>query len=194
MLNADWARFFKQNNFLIGISLDGPEDLHNALRYTARGAPVHDKVLRNAKMLVQEGVEVNILAVVSRAAESMPEEIYEFIKLFAPLRFKGALYEGGIRTPLIAWWPGKIQAGRKSSELTASWDFLATAAELGGTAAPRPDGVSLVPTLLGQGNQTSHQHLYWEKPTPSGLGQAVRRGPWKLIRTEQSRASLSSTT
>jgi len=80
LLNAEWASFFRRNNFLIGLSMDGPEDLHNALRYTSRGAHVHDKVLRNAKMLVEAGVEVNILAVVSRAAEVMPEEIYEFIK------------------------------------------------------------------------------------------------------------------
>jgi uncharacterized protein len=80
LLTPEWARFFRENKFLIGLSLDGPQDLHNALRYTAVGGHVHDKVLKNAKMLIQEGVEVNILAVVSRDSAAMADEIYDFIK------------------------------------------------------------------------------------------------------------------
>jgi len=92
---------------------------------------------------------------------------------------KGSLYEGGIRVPLIARWPGKVPAGRVSDFATAFWDFLPTAAELAEVSAPtRIDGISIVPTLLGH-DQKPHEYLYWERPTPAKLTRAVRLGDWK---------------
>jgi len=102
-----------------------------------------------------------------------------------PLRgIKRDLYEGGIRVPLIARWKGAIEPG-SSDHLCASWDWLATAAELVGGQAPDSDGISLLPTLRGMpGSQKKHQYLYWEF-FERGFQQAVRAGDWKAVRRKQ---------
>jgi arylsulfatase A-like enzyme len=95
--------------------------------------------------------------------------------------FKRFLYEGGIREPMIARWPGKVPAGKVSDFQWAFWDFLPTAAELAGAKTPeRLDGISVVPTLLGK-EQKPHEYLYWEFYSP--FQQAVRLGDWKGYRT-----------
>jgi arylsulfatase A len=93
---------------------------------------------------------------------------------------KQDVYEGGIRVPFIARWPGHIPAGRISSLPCAFWDVLPTLADLGGATTPTGlDGVSLVPTLEGRPDaQQSRPYLYWEF---SGH-QAVRLGDWKAVR------------
>ncbi|MCB1228468.1 MAG: sulfatase-like hydrolase/transferase, partial [Verrucomicrobiales bacterium] len=101
-----------------------------------------------------------------------------------PLRgIKFELYEGGIRCPFIAWWPGTISAGTESHHISAQWDMLPTFADLAGTTAPEGvDGLSMAPLLTGHADsQPSHDHLYWEAYN-SGGQQAVRRGPWKAVR------------
>ncbi len=101
-----------------------------------------------------------------------------------PLRgTKRDLYEGGIRVPLIARWPGRIQPGTTSAHVSAFWDFLPTAAELAGASVPdHLDGISYLNALTGDGAaQAVHDYLYWEF-TEQGGKQAVRRGDWKGIR------------
>ncbi len=100
-----------------------------------------------------------------------------------PLRGgKRDLYEGGIRVPFIASWPGKIAPGTTSDLVSAFWDFPATACELAGLKPlPKTDGISMVPTLLGRGSQKQHGSLYWEFYEQGGK-QAVRAGDWKAIR------------
>lgn len=95
---------------------------------------------------------------------------------------KGALYEGGIRVPLIAWWPGQVRAGTESDHIGYLGDFMATFADLANTSPPDSiDSISLLPTLLGHpAEQKKHDYLYWEFP-PS-LTQAVRMGKWKAVR------------
>jgi arylsulfatase A len=97
---------------------------------------------------------------------------------------KGELYEGGLRAPFLARWPGHIAPG--TSELVcASWDVLATCAELAGFPVPEgSDGLSLAPTLLGRpAEQAAHGYLYWEHmPRGESHGQALRRGDWKALR------------
>ncbi len=96
--------------------------------------------------------------------------------------YKQDLYEGGIRTPLIARWPGRIQAGSTSNHIGALWDILPTLCEVAGSPAPTDiDGLSLAPTLLGQPGQKSHEYLYWEYHSQGGA-QAVRFGDWKAVR------------
>ena len=96
---------------------------------------------------------------------------------------KGSVYEGGIRTPMIVRWPGRVKAG--SVNKTAVWyfaDFLPTAAELAGAKPPASlDGVSVVPTLLGKQQDLSQRFLYWESHA-RGFHQAARRGDWKAVR------------
>ena len=100
----------------------------------------------------------------------------------APLRGqKRDMYEGGIRVPMIVRWPGHIKAGSVSHQPWAFWDFLPTAAEIAGAPAPKNiDGISILPTLLGQ-PQKQHEYFYWEfhEHVPK---QALRTGDWKAVR------------
>jgi len=76
---------------------------------------------------------------------------------------KRDVYEGGIHMPAIAWWPGHIAAGSSTQLLSGLWDWLPTFAEAAGVTPPGSiDGVSLLPTLLGQGKQQTHPYLYFE--------------------------------
>ncbi|HEV7282925.1 MAG TPA: arylsulfatase [Pirellulaceae bacterium] len=92
---------------------------------------------------------------------------------------KGSLYEGGIRAPMIASWKGVIEEGVATDQVGAHWDLFATFCDLQRVARPADqDGVSLLPTLTGQGEQERHDALYWEL----GPQQAIRVGDWKLYR------------
>ncbi|WP_425236838.1 arylsulfatase [Ulvibacterium sp.] len=95
---------------------------------------------------------------------------------------KRDLYEGGIRVPMIAHWPGTIEPDRKTDHLSAFWDILPTLAELAGAEIPKDiDGISMVPTLKGINEQQKHNHLYWEFHEQNGK-QAIRFDDWKGIR------------
>lgn len=101
-----------------------------------------------------------------------------------PLRGKkGQLYEGGIRTPMIVRWRGRIPANVVSDQVWYFADFMPTVAELVGVKAPSDiDGVSILPTLLGEEQSLNERFLYWEH-FGSGFQQAVRVGNWKAIRS-----------
>jgi len=97
---------------------------------------------------------------------------------------KRDLYEGGIRVPMIVWWPGSIKPGTVSDQVFTFWDFLPTAAAIAGVKPPENiDGISLLPTLLGQKQTNQHEFLYWEFHE-KGTKQAVRMGDWKAVRLE----------
>lgn len=102
-----------------------------------------------------------------------------------PLRgFKRDMYEGGIRVPFIARWPGKVPAGKTSDALLAFWDMLPTFAELAG-AKPPPgiDGKPAVDALLGGQRASPHEYLYWDYGHTRGrFLQGVRLGVWKGVR------------
>jgi arylsulfatase A-like enzyme len=101
-----------------------------------------------------------------------------------PLKgYKRDLYEGGIRVPMIAVWNGKIVAGSETDHISAFWDVFPTVAEISGASAPEDiDGISFLPTLLGnEKEQKEHEFLYWEFHERGGR-QAVRKGNWKLVR------------
>lgn len=97
---------------------------------------------------------------------------------------KRDMYEGGIRVPLIARWPGRVQAGAETDHVCAFWDFFPTAAELAGLPKPKGlDGISYAPTLLGRGGQREHDYLYWDYGhVRKVFKQAVRTGNWKGVR------------
>ncbi|AHG89762.1 sulfatase [Gemmatirosa kalamazoonensis] len=95
---------------------------------------------------------------------------------------KRDLYEGGVRVPMIAWWPGHVAAGGTSDQVWALWDVLPTVADLAGARTPEGlDGISMVPSLTGRGTQKQHDTLYWEF-YEQGSSQAVRAGRWKGVR------------
>lgn len=110
----------------------------------------------------------------------------DFFNTEARLRgLKRALYEGGMRVPYIAYWPGTIEAGAVSNIQAAGWDMMPTFVELLGKDETwrdeAMDGISILPTLTGKGHQEEHDFLYWEFHEEGGR-QAVRAGDWKLIR------------
>jgi uncharacterized protein len=80
LLDDEWCQFFKENNYLIGISIDGPARLHDAYRVDKGGAPTFDKVLRGLRLLQKHGVEYNILTTVNRSNGDHPLEVYRFLR------------------------------------------------------------------------------------------------------------------
>lgn len=100
-----------------------------------------------------------------------------------PLRGrKGSVFEGGIRVPLIAWWPGCVTPGRTSEHVSALWDVFPTLIDIAGARRPPGlDGLSFANEIRGVGDQPRHAYLFWEFPGYGGQ-QAVRLGEWKGIR------------
>ncbi len=122
---------------------------------------------------------------------------HEFFDSNGPLNgYKRSMHDGGIRVPMIARWPGKIEPGTVTDHPSAFWDFLPTACELAGVAPPHPydasqrmgiDGISYLPTLLGKPDQQSrHEYLYWaSQEGTTSIG--VRMGTWKLVQYRQNK-------
>ncbi len=80
LLDDAWCRFFKENDFLVGISIDGSQPFHDACRKTAAGGPTFEAVMRGVELLKKYGVEYNAMGVVSSANAAHPEEFYRFFK------------------------------------------------------------------------------------------------------------------
>ena len=80
LLDDDWCEFFRKNNFLIGLSLDGPRELHDAYRVDKTGKPTFDRVMRAARLLRDHKVDYNILATVHAANADHPLEVYRFLR------------------------------------------------------------------------------------------------------------------
>ncbi|MEJ7713454.1 MAG: arylsulfatase [Pyrinomonadaceae bacterium] len=114
----------------------------------------------------------------------------EFFNSNGELRgIKRDLYEGGIRVPFIARWPGQVKAGTVNPHQLAFWDMLPTFAELAGARAPaKLDGISQRATLMNQ-KQKSHDYLYWEF-FEGGFTQAVRMGDWKGVKLPRKSVEL----
>ncbi len=96
---------------------------------------------------------------------------------------KRSLTEGGIRVPMIASWPAKISPNSQSSFVGGFWDVMPTLAQLAGVSDKVPqgiDGISFVPTLLGQRDQLQHDHVFWAFYEQGGA-RALRKGPWKVV-------------
>jgi uncharacterized protein len=80
LLDDAWCAFFKENNFLIGISIDGPRALHDTYRVDKGGGPTFDRVMRGLRLLQKHGVEYNILTAVNRVNADHPLEVYRFLR------------------------------------------------------------------------------------------------------------------
>ena len=79
LLNEEWCQFLKSHRFLVGLSIDGPRDLHDAYRVTKGGGPTFDKVFAAAKLLKKRGVKFNTLTVVNRLNVKRPLDVYRFL-------------------------------------------------------------------------------------------------------------------
>jgi arylsulfatase A-like enzyme len=109
----------------------------------------------------------------------------DFFRSAGPFRgHKRLLYEGGLRVPLLARWPGAIAPGSVSDTVAAGWDLLPTLAELAGAPVPADlDGLSLAPVLRGRPRAREHEFLYWDYGhAREAFLQAVRAGGWKAVR------------
>jgi len=126
-------------------------------------------------------------AIADRRSNIYPDDTLQYIATSnAPLRGeKGTLYEGGIREPLIVYWPDKVEAGSVSNALVTSVDFLPTFADIGWVKLPTDqifDGKSMLPQLLGAAPDDDRV-LYWHYPVyhHDVPASAIRQGDWKLI-------------
>ncbi len=150
--------------------------------YAAMVALVDKDVGRVMQKLKDLGIDNKTLVIFSSDNGANPEFIESLGSTGGLRGYKRLLYEGGMRTPFIARWPGKIQPGTTSDVLTSFVDFLPTAADLVGVPVPKGlDGHSIAPTLLGKGQQVPHESLYFEIYEPY-FQQAVRMGDWKGYR------------
>ncbi len=80
LLTDEWCQFFKENNWLVGVSIDGPQDFHDEYRHTPTGGPSWKKVMKGISLLNRHGVEWNALAVVNDYNADFPLEFYRFFK------------------------------------------------------------------------------------------------------------------
>jgi arylsulfatase A-like enzyme len=128
------------------------------------------------------GLENNTLVIFTSDNGPAGERTHESLQRFAavgPLSGrKGSLYEGGIRVPMIAWWPGTIPAGTTSNATVTAWDELSTLAELTDSSAKfESDGMSFAPVLKGASDPGKERFLYWQFRDQV----AVRYGDWKFL-------------
>ena len=135
--------------------------------------------------LKEKGLDKNTLVIFTSDNGPHVEGGADPVFFHSSAGFKGVkrdLYEGGIREPFAARWPGVINPGTKNDHIGAFWDILPTFAELAGTKLiSQTDGISFVPSIRGKGVQKKHNHLYWEFHEQGGR-QAVRQGNWKAVR------------
>lgn len=119
---------------------------------------------------------------------------YDFFASVGELRgLKGSLYEGGVRVPTIARWPGHIPAGTTSDRVSGFEDWMPTLMDLVGEQDRIPDGIdgiSMAPTLLGK-EQEPRPYLYREFPAYGGQ-QSIRVGDWKAIRQNMSKGIIKT--
>lgn len=153
--------------------------------YAAMVSYLDHQVGEVMEKLNELGIAENTLILFTSDNGSYAEGGYHYSMLDSNAPFRGGkrdLYEGGIRVPLIARWPGVVSSGETSDHISGFQDMMPTFAELAGIEPlAGKDGLSMVPVLTGQGDQSEHDYLYWEFHEQGGK-QAVRKGDWKAVR------------
>lgn len=203
LVSADAVEFVKKNRerpFFLYLS-------HPAPHFPWQGPDDADKVIRPKKPEWQEGDRETYVAMVERMDEGIGDLLATLDELDltertlvvftsdngghtysrnAPLRdYKGSLFEGGIRVPCIARWPGVIPAGEISAQVGITMDWTATFAALAGASSESDEGKDLTPILSGT-TERIERTLFWrKKPGPKrkkvDLERAVRKGDWKYL-------------
>ncbi len=164
--------------------------------YAAMVTQMDDSVGQIVSLVDKLGLKENTLIIFTsdngptfRRLGGSDSDFFKSAGIFKGL--KGSLYEGGIRVPTVAKWPGKINPGTTSDHVSAFWDWLPTLSEVAGGQTPKNiDGISMLPVMEGK-EQKKHNYLYWEFPS-YGVQQAVRMGNWKGIRQKMSKAKKSA--
>ncbi|WDE99323.1 arylsulfatase [Lentisphaera profundi] len=195
-LHEKWSKVFPQFNHIIGKYGAGKDELSPDVKNPIAGFAAMiehlDNQVGDLLTLLQElDVDNNTLILFSSDNGAHREGGHDpdFWNSNGPLRgIKRDLYEGGIRTPLLARWPEKIKAGTVSNHISAFWDVLPTMAEITKQKNPiQTDGLSFFSSLLSKASQQKqHKYLYWEhrnyKPD-----RALRMGKWKAVMQRQGR-------
>lgn len=183
---APFRKKFPQFEDKIG-KYSGPEVKNPIAAFAGMMTQLDDGVGQILDLLKELQIDENTLVLLSSDNGPHKEGGHDpdFFDSNGPLRgYKRDLTEGGIRVPLLARWPGTIEAGSVSDLISAHWDMLPTFTELAGAETPDGiDGISMVPTLTGEGVQKKHDYLYWEFYERGGK-RAVRWGSWKAVQLE----------
>ena len=180
---APWRKKFPQFEDRIG-KYKGPQ-VKNPIAAFAGMMTLMDDGVGQLMTLLQD-LDIDDNTIVLFTSDNGPHKEGGHDPIFfdsnGPLKgHKRDLYDGGIRAPLIARWPGKIKAGTTSDMVSAHWDMLPTFCEIAGTDSPSGiDGISMVAELTGTGTQRQHEFLYWEFYERGGK-RAVRFGDWKAV-------------
>ncbi len=145
---------------------------------------IDNAVATIAQKLREKGLLENTLVIFTSDNGPHEEGGYKpsMLDSSGPLRgHKRDLFEGGIRVPFIAHWPASIRPAQTSAQPSAFWDFPPTACEVADITPPLDtQGISYLPTLLGEGSQATHESLYWEFHE-KGNRRALRSGDWKIV-------------
>ena len=195
VLHEKWRKVYPQFDSRIGRYGAGPgevtPDVKNPIAgYAAMMENLDNQIGELFTLLRDLGADENTLILFTSDNGCHREGGHDpnFWDSNGPLRgIKRDLYEGGIRTPFMVRWPVKIEPGATSGHISAFWDMLPTMAELTGQPVPaQADGISMLPALLGKGEQTSHPYIYHEfiraghRPYSS---RSLRQGDWKVVQT-----------
>jgi len=188
-LHEKWRKKFPQFDKKVGKYKAGPgefcPDVINPIAgFAAMMEHLDNEVGQILDLLAELGIDDNTLVMFASDNGAHREGGHDpaFWNSTGGLRgYKRDMHEGGIRSPLLARWPGTIRPGSTSDHLSGFWDMLPTMAELVGQPIPKPcDGISFLPTLRGAPEQPEHDYLYWEFHKGSKpFSQAVRLGQWK---------------
>ncbi|WP_010180528.1 arylsulfatase [Aquimarina agarilytica] len=161
-------------------------------RHAARITMLDSQIKRLFNKLKERGELENTLIIFSSDNGPHKENYHdnEFFKSSGGLKgYKRALYEGGIRVPMIAYWEGKIPEGNTTKHQATFYDIMPTLAEVANIPIPKQtDGISFLPELTRK-SQKKHEHLYWEiheSGYHKSVAQAARMGNWKAVRTAKS--------
>ncbi len=178
-------------------SLEGYDKLDLTLHEQVYCALItrHDRnVGRIMDAVKQLGIEENTI-IIWTSDNGDEDSYYKRTKTFdgnGPFRMKKrSLYEGGIRVPMLAYWPGTIKPGTASKLQTTQWDLMPTIADAGKQPITNEmDGISILPTLMGKPeSQTNRDYIYFEFHQ-RGKQQSVRMGDWKAYRNGGTMAKL----
>jgi arylsulfatase A-like enzyme len=179
---APFRKKFPQFEDKIG-KYSGPPVKNPIAAFAGMMTLLDEQVGEIVALLNELGIEENTLVMLTSDNGPHREGGHDpdFFDSNGPLKgYKRDLYEGGIRAPLLARWPGTIKPGSTSDHISAHWDMLPTFCQLAGVDPPADvDGISMVAALKGQ-RQRQHEYLYWEFYERGGK-RAVRFGDWKAI-------------
>lgn len=196
-MHEKWRKVYPEFDGKIGKYRAGPGEkcppVQNPIAgFAAMMENLDNQIGELLDMLVELGVDEDTIVIFASDNGTHVEGGHnpKFWDSNGPLRgHKRDLYEGGIRTPFLVRWPGQVAAGSRSNHLSAFWDIVPTMAELIDQPIPaQSDGISIVPTLLAEGEQPKHTYLYHEfingavKPYAA---RSLRYGDWKAVQTSK---------